>query len=379
MLIEKIKINNLLSFGPDSNEIELGPLNVLIGPNGSGKSNFIDAISLLNWAPKNIPLAKFIKGGVQEWFREKEQPISIDTTISVGYLAVRYRVRIAKENIFIHLNELITESSSEEIIYDFPEDSKKYKIEQKNTMVEKNVSENNFDTSKSILSQYKTPEVFAKIPAISFAFERISLFREWSVGRSSVPRLPQRADLPNSVLEEDGSNLGLVMNKICEDIGAKRKILESLNNIYPNIDDINVSIDSGSVQLFLIENGKKIPATRLSDGTLRYLYLLAILMLPEKASLICIEEPELGLHPDVLPTIAELLKQASEKTQLIVTTHSDILVDALTDTPESILVCDKVNGSTVMKRLEADKLKVWLKDYSLGNLWTSGQIGGTRW
>ncbi|MEW6754253.1 MAG: AAA family ATPase [Candidatus Latescibacterota bacterium] len=83
------------------------------------------------------------------------------------------------------------------------------------------------------------------------------------------------------------------------------------------------------------------PATRLSDGTLRYLALLAVLCHPTPPPLVCIEEPELGLHPDIMPQLAVLLCEAATRTHLVVTTHSDILVDALTDTPEAILVCEK--------------------------------------
>ena len=121
------------------------------------------------------------------------------------------------------------------------------------------------------------------------------------------------------------------------------------------------------------------PATRLSDGTLRYLCLLAILCDPDPPPVICIEEPELGLHPDILPKLADLLIEASQRTQLIVTTHSDILVDAMTDRPEAVVVCEKHNGCTRMRRLGKDKLAVWLEQYRLGQLWLKGELGGTRW
>jgi predicted ATPase len=122
-----------------------------------------------------------------------------------------------------------------------------------------------------------------------------------------------------------------------------------------------------------------IPATRLSDGTLHYLCLLAILCDPEPPPLICIEEPELGLHPDILPKVADLLRSAATRTQLIVTTHSDILVDAMTETPECVVVCAKEDGRTTMQRLVPEELEQWLAKYRLGQLWTKGQIGGNRW
>ena len=134
------------------------------------------------------------------------------------------------------------------------------------------------------------------------------------------------------------------------------------------------------MQLFVHEKGGKIiPATRLSDGTLRYVCLLAILCHPEPPPLVCLEEPELGLHPDILPTIAELLLDASQRTQLIVTTHSDVLVSALSETPEAVVVCEADERGTHLRRLEREPLRECLAKYSLGDLWLKGQIGGTRW
>jgi predicted ATPase len=112
---------------------------------------------------------------------------------------------------------------------------------------------------------------------------------------------------------------------------------------------------------------------------LRYLCLLAVLCHPNPPPLICIEEPELGLHPDVLPTLATLLKEASTRTQLIVTTHSDVLVDSMSDQPEAVLVAEKSDTGTTLTRLDGKKLKPWLEKYRLGQLWTRGEIGGTRW
>jgi predicted ATPase len=106
---------------------------------------------------------------------------------------------------------------------------------------------------------------------------------------------------------------------------------------------------------------------------------LAILCDPDPPRLICIEEPELGLHPDILPTLADLLKTASERTQLIVTTHSDILVDAMTEMPECVVICEKHEGKTEMTRLSSEELAAWLEQYRLGDLWIKGQLGGKRW
>ncbi len=95
------------------------------------------------------------------------------------------------------------------------------------------------------------------------------------------------------------------------------------------------------------------------------------------APLICIEEPEIGLHPDMMSTIADLLVEPSGRTQLIVTTHSEALVSSLP--PESVLVCERDYLGTHLRRLDPERLKKWLENYSLGELWSMGEIGGTRW
>jgi predicted ATPase len=94
---------------------------------------------------------------------------------------------------------------------------------------------------------------------------------------------------------------------------------------------------------------------------------------------ICIDEPDLGLHPDIIPTLADLLRDASTRTQLILTTHSQSLVSEFSDDPESVCICEKIEGATKIRRLDKERLAVWLEDYSLGHLWASGEIGGNRW
>ena len=87
----------------------------------------------------------------------------------------------------------------------------------------------------------------------------------------------------------------------------------------------------------------------------------------------------MGLHPDIIPQVAELLLDASKRTQLIVTTHSETLVSALSDVPEAVVVCERDANGTKLRRLDPDNLKEWLERYQLGDLWAKGEIGGNRW
>jgi predicted ATPase len=172
-------------------------------------------------------------------------------------------------------------------------------------------------------------------------------------------------------------NLGLVLNNL-EHRTTWDRFNKLMGRFLPRYKRLNTMVSAGSVQVYLREDGLSapVPATRLSDGTLRFLALLAILLSPESATLICIEEPELGLHPDAMALLAELLVEASTKTQLIVTTHSDILVSELTEEAESVLVCDYGQEGTELHRLEAAKLSLWLEKYRLGEVWRLGKLGG---
>lgn len=235
------------------------------------------------------------------------------------------------------------------------------------------------DPDLSILAQLRDPHQYPGITYLAWMYDRIRLYREWTFGGNAVVRKPQRADLINSPIEEDFSNLGLSLSRLRRHPKAKAALLNSLRDLYPGLTDFDLRVEGGTVQVFIIEGDFTIPATRLSDGSLRYLCLLAIMHDPDPPPLIGIEEPELGLHPDLLPKLADLLIETSKRTQLVVTTHSDILVDALTEHPDSVVVCEKCDGCTSMRRLNASELKPWLEKYRLGQLWTQGQLGGTRW
>jgi len=388
MLIERLTLRNLLSYGPETPELPLDRLNVLIGPNGSGKSNLIEAIGLLQAAPKDLTMPIREGGGVRDWIWKGEKSPS-DASIEVviknrnGPASLRYHLAFTETGQRFQL-------SDERIEYEHPDEGRSdpyffFRYEHNRPVInlkdgaERRLERDEIDPEQSILSQRKDPDQYPELTYLGEVFGRIRIYREWSFGRYTAPRLPQKADLPNNRLEENARNLGLVLNRFKIKPNVKKKLLNELRKLYEGIVDFDVSIEGGTVQLFFQEGNITVPATRLSDGTLRYLCLLAILCDPEPPELVCIEEPELGLHPDILPTLAELLRDASERTQIIVTTHSDMLVDALTDTPECVIVCEKHDGQTQMRRLDKKKLKDWLDKYSLGELWRKGELGGTRW
>ena len=385
-LVLELTPRNLLSFGPATSPIKLRRLNVLIGPNGSGKSNFIEALALLRAAPRDLRTPISGDGGITEWIWKGDPAgeASLDIVVSnpSGRQPLRHVMAFAQARHTFHLTD---ERIENELPYPGYEDSYfYYKYQRGNPCLAirseyRSLAREDVEPDVSILAQRRDPESYPEITYLTGVYEKIRVYREWTFGRNTVFRQPQKADMRNDRLEEDFSNLGLFLNRLRRNARAKAGILASLQDLYEGIDDFDVSVEGGTVQVFFTEGEFTIPATRLSDGTVRYLCLLAILCDPEPPPLVCIEEPELGLHPDVLPKLADLLVAASERTQLVVTTHSDILVDALTELPEAVLVCEKHAGQTDLRRLERESLARWLETYRLGELWTRGELGGTRW
>jgi predicted ATPase len=387
MLLKSIALTNFLSYGEAGTPTSLKPLNVVIGPNGSGKSNLIEAVQLIQGAPDKLLEPIRDGGGIQEWLWKgagKTPVATIDAVFTYpnGPADLRYLLSFTEVGQrFEMIDERIENAKPDAghrtpyLYYAFQDGKPVLNVKG----ATRRLQHEDIDPSASILAQRKDPEQYPELTYLGRVFDRIRIYREWSFGRFTKPRLPQKADLANDQLEPDAGNLGLVLNRLEADPVTKKRILDALQVLYEGIDGFHVNIEGGTVQVFFHEGRFAIPATRLSDGTLRYLCLLAILCHPKPPPLICIEEPELGLHPDVLPTLAELLKEASERSQIIVTTHSDVLVDALTDRPEAVLVAERSTAGTTLTRLDAEKLKPWLEKYRLGQLWTRGEIGGTRW
>lgn len=390
VLIRHLKPVNILSFGPDFAGLDLLPLNVFVGPNGSGKSNLIELVNLIRASAGNFSDVTRKGGGVAEWFWKgnSKGAASIewilgrpgnDTDLRHFFEFGTYEQRFSLEDEWIGDAEADDDGEVKSYYEGLGEGRQtvlyRHGPEEEIRRAEPPLKK----PDSSIVGQLRDPLGFPEFAWLVQNYEKVRIYREWTFGRNGVFREPQRADMRNDFLEEDFSNLGLYLSKLRKTPKAKKAIIENLKELYDGLTDFDVVAEGGTVQVFFTEGDFVIPAARLSDGTLRYLCLLAILCDPDPPPLICIEEPELGLHPDILPTVADLLKAASERTQLIVTTHSDILVDAMTETPECVVICEKHEGKTEMTRLSSEELATWLEQYRLGDLWIKGQLGGKRW
>lgn len=388
-LIRRLKISGMLSFGPQGIDLSMEPLNVLIGPNGSGKSNFIEALALLQAAPRDLSAPVKRMGGISEWlWKGDDAPgtatIDVEVATPDEEMPLRHVLEFTEHG---RRFEVVDERIENAQAYpNRPDVYFYYRFQKGSPVINDNLGEilelrpNTIRPQESILSQRTDPDHYPKLHWLQKKYGSIRLYRNWEFGPDARLRQSPMADQPSTFLTERGENLALMLSNLRDD--SLRAFVKSLQQLYDGIEDFKIEVRGGQVHLFVVERGageRYVPASRLSDGTLRYMALAAILLDPEPPPLVVIEEPELGMHPDVVLGIGEMLIKASEQTQLVVTTHSRVLVDALSDYPSSVVVCEKYDGESEFERLEPKYLTKWLEEYSLGKLWSTGEIRGNRW
>jgi predicted ATPase len=398
-LLKSIHIQNLLSFDEEGSSIDLTSLNILIGSNGSGKSNFIEAIGVLHDAPKDFAGSIRETGGIKEWLwkgvasRRRSasgEPIArVEVVIAppIGDVPLRYNISFTPVGYQLEITDERIETAwppddqTVPFIYFGYQDGQPVISPMSSLLrVHRVLKSETINPRLSVLSQFKDPDQYPELTYLGRQFDSFRLYRDWEFGVNSTVRAVLAADLPDDFLQEDLRNFGLMLSRLTAESSIRRSFIEYLQLFYSDAVDIRPKITDGRVEVRLEEKGGfSTPAARLSDGTLRWLALLVILLNPNPDPVVCIEEPELGLHPDMIPTLALLLKAASERMQLIITTHSAELVEEFSDNPECVLVCDKEHSASRITRLEKTGLESWLKKYSLGELWRKGEIGGNRW
>ncbi len=368
MFIERLQIKGLLSFGPDGIDLPLEPLNVLIGPNGSGKSNLLQVLALLKITGGRQYNFLSGSGEWQDLFWEGPPDVDRDAQAKATVVAV------------VKPGQL-----EEPIAY-----SLEIEPPGANGGIPRESVRRVFKSGEIGILPYNeiSPDYFHR------QFGRMRLYRDWTFGAFAPMRDGQGPAQPLSLddeeilfpsrdrrgvgLNESADNLASVISQFS--ISRRVRLAKYLGRFYEGAEDILTPFYDGKVWVSIEERGgRQIPAARLSDGTLRYLCLLTILLDPAPPPLIGIEEPELGLHPDVICDLAELLVEASSRTQLLVTTHSPALIDALTDYPSSVVACEKYEGQTRFRRINTEALESWIGEQGLGEVWAGGGIGGNRW
>jgi len=367
-MLTKLKVKNYKSLADF--ELDLHHFNVLIGPNNSGKSNILDCLTFLSDITKmRVPEAFGKRGGYDHVVfggkTDEEIRITvteIDRTIKREYSVAFRDARLAEENLtVIEGEEVITVVKGSEGSGDYFDEREKrlmdYSYEWDTTAL---MTLRDIKRHRTILSFAKEIEKWKVYHFVPFEMREASpaakKFDPGEKGKGAPRTL-------HSLLSEYLSSFTEIEDTL------KSAISEIENLLSPLTDD-------GKTYIAIKEKDFKNPFDyyQISDGTLRFLAHLMVILSPksELPSLACFEEPENFVHPRLLQLLVDVLKKA--KTQVIVTTHSPYLVDFVE--PEDLIAIEKKEGKTVAKRFSKEELEKFLKDFSLGELWYTGKIGG---
>lgn len=183
-------------------------------------------------------------------------------------------------------------------------------------------------------------------------------------------------------LSATGGNLAQILNTIkINSKEAYRKIVAMLTEVNPNFIgfDFNV-IGGGNIELMLDERGldSSVHVSNISDGTLKYLCLLAVLYNQERGKVICIDEPEVGLHPDMIANVAKAIREAAEDSAIIISTHSSDLLNYFNFDHLRVFEKDEDNATRVSTYSE-EQFAGWYDEFALGEMWKAGDFGGVRY
>jgi predicted ATPase len=184
----------------------------------------------------------------------------------------------------------------------------------------------------------------------------------------------------NYLLRPDGANLAALLYRLREkNPGDYSNIVDAIRLVFPFFDDFMLEpsrLNADRIRLEWRERGSDtyFNASALSDGTLRFICLATLLLQPDLPSTILLDEPELGLHPYAITILAELLRGAATKTQVIASTQSVGLVNQFE--PEDVIVVEREDQQSVFRHLDRADMESWLDDYGLGDLWEKNIIGG---
>lgn len=355
-----------------------GRLNVLIGPNGSGKSNLLRALRLLQQSAQG-ELAESIlrQGGIGPLLWDgQEQELS--WVVEADPLTYELRLRQLGATSAYRVEDELLEGERPKplkLLERRPGHAEMFNAQERAVIVG---GENSVPDAESLLSLITG--IFGNPTLLAFRDRLASwgIYHDLHVDQNAQLRQPAVARLEKRVTA-DGQNLIPVLHTLYSSSrDFKHDVDSAMRAAFgPDFEDITFPPAADQrVQMRLRWRSLKSAqsAADLSDGTIRFLLLLAILANPEPESLIAIDEPEVGLHPGMLPIVAEFAREASRRTQVILTTHSPQFLDAFRDEPPTTTVAHWVDGETRLSVVDGDELARWLQEYSLGSLFRSGEL-----
>lgn len=340
-LVRSVRVEGFLSIREA--EVELRALNVLVGANGSGKSNFIRAIELLGRIGRwDLGLYVGRAGGASKLLHDGSRGVLLEIEAEdTGYTAA---LEPTDEDSLIFASEDVRGIGT--LAAGHPESRMR-------------------------------PQVADYRPVLG----HLDSFRAYHFHDTSsdapVKLFTDIAD--NIVLQEDGSNLAAVLLRLRDATEpAYNRIMGAIRLVAPFFRDFVLEPEGNEDRIRLrwrqIGSDSTFSANQMSDGTLRFVCLATLLLQPNRPGLVVLDEPELGLHPFAVIQLADLLGQAAVTSQVVIATQSVTLMNQFD--LDDLIVVERRDGASRFHRPDPERLRGWLEDYSLGELWEKNLLGG---
>ena len=361
-------------------DLENRPLMVMIGANGVGKTSVLDAVSLLSAsASGNLRDNLSAQGGISSLLtRGDAQELSLHASMEVkdhNPLDYELQVRAIGTGYEVFHEELSQDRGLRTPFLHISAQGSRVRYHDGKNLV---APDWEHDVLESALSQvpkmYREPEEFRKVLSTA------TLYHALDVGIRAPVKLPQQLK-PALLPGENGEDLLPFLYSLKEGDKARYDaVIDAIRAAFPTFEDLSFPlVATGTVAMTWKDScfDKPLYMNELSEGTLRFLWLVALLQSPSLSTVTMIDEPEVSLHPELLSLLADLMREASKQTQLIVATHSDRLIRFLE--PNEVVVLDTTDEGYTQAQW-ADKLDIekWLADYSLDEVWRMGRLGGRK-
>ncbi len=368
-MIQELTVSNYRSLGHDV-RIKPGRVSFLVGPNGSGKSNVLDVVAFVRDAViEGLPAALARRGGIDS-VRRRSHGRPLD--LHVG-LHLRLDAGPA-EYAFVLAGERLED----------------YRVKSEKAVVVGAEGKQAFHRRGSVWEGPPglAPRMDDRFLALAVVggtgpfkplLDAISGFGVYAISPDAL-RVPRRFD-PGWPMGRRGDDWTSVLHSLVRDEEARRILADSLNKLTGDIEDVRVAAAAGYLvaefrQQAVAQKGKRwFEAAQQSDGTLRVAAMLTALLQRPPLPVIGLEEPERAIHPGALPMLYDHLHRAGDRSQVIVTTHSPLLLNLVDTEQDVILLVDRVDGKTGVERLGGTRLATIRNNLlRLGDIHVSGDF-----
>lgn len=365
-------------------ELPLKSLNVIIGANGSGKTSLLEAMSLLSASASGKMADSFadlggfnaVRTNLTEWESQAIQFSLRQTTTAA--MPLEYEIYIQPKGVDYSIGEecLFQDRGQTNPFIHFK--ASRGNIQYFDSLQEKKLVRPTWEINPAESALSQVPRMFSEPEAFRKALASSTHYHVLDVSQKAPIRLPQSmrtATLPGKNGEDLISCLYMIRETDSDHFDL---IQDTLRCGFPSFDRLNFPpVAAGTLAMTWKDETSSQPfyMHQLSEGTLRFLWLVTLLYSPGLTAVTMIDEPEVSLHPELLSILADVFRIASERTQLIIATHSDRLVRFLTPN-EIISTKIEDDGSTNFTWGTEFDLERWLKDYTLDQLWQMGRLGG---